>query len=358
MRNATKQTEKKAETRQEAVAAMSLPLGRISLGDNPSRQYKESSEEFAEFKDSVKKLGILQPLLVSKGKKNGEYELVAGYRRYRAAKELKLDSVPVHVTETKKATPLLLNLQENIRRKNLTPIEIAQAAKAIFTQKKLKMPKPGEKGQGTALVAKEMGVSRAYVTEHLKLLSLPEKVQKMVHDSVISANSGFRIANLPEDARDVVIEEAAKIEESKPKPKVKAKSGKGAGNRGERPPMTAEQRRAAEATRGKGGKGKGKQRISDKSVKSAIGKVAARSGDAAVAAVAEKGVRTLADFTSVVDVLDEGSSTGTNFAIVYRKWLKKDVGNEELAQWLTSAFLAVDGEVGMDDGDGDEEDSD
>lgn len=332
-----------AKQMEPVVGAMALPLDKITLGDNPSRVYKESADEFADFKDSIRKLGILQPLLVAKGKKDGEYTLVAGYRRYRAAKELKLDEVPVHVAETKKATPLQMNLQENLKRKNLSHIEIALKARDIFKQKKLKMPKPGEKGEGTALVAKEMGVSRAYVTEHLKLLTLPDKVQLMVHNSEISAQSGFRIANLPEDARDVVIEEAARIEDSKrPKPKaIKAKAGKGAGNKGVRPGMTTEQRQVAEATKGKGG-----SRISDKSVRKAIGKVGKDTGRAEVAAVAEKGARTLADFTAIIDAIDEGSEMGTSFAVAYRKWLKKDVSSEDLAGWLTSAFLLLDGDGG------------
>ena len=128
-----------------------------------------------ELSESIKQYGILQPLLVSD--KKDYYEIVAGERRWRAAKLAGLKEVPVIVKEFTDQELVEISLIENIQREDLNPVEEAMAYKRLIDEFHLKQDE----------VAERVGKSRTAVTNSMRLLKLSEKVQQMLIDEMITA---------------------------------------------------------------------------------------------------------------------------------------------------------------------------
>lgn len=140
--------------------------------DQPRKQFDEDS--LMELADSIKQFGIIQPLIVQE--KNGFYEIIAGERRWRAAKLAGLKEVPVVIKNYSDIEIVEISLIENIQRENLNPIEEAIAYKRLINEFNLKQDE----------VAERVSKSRTAVTNSMRLLKLEEKVQQMVIDDMIS----------------------------------------------------------------------------------------------------------------------------------------------------------------------------
>jgi ParB family chromosome partitioning protein len=140
--------------------------------NQPRTNFEEDS--LIELADSIKQFGILQPLIVQK--KDDYYEIIAGERRWRAAKLAGLKEVPVIVKEFSKQEVVEIALIENIQRENLNPIEEALAYKRLLTEFSLKQDE----------VAERVSKSRTAVTNSMRLLKLDERVQQMIVDDMIS----------------------------------------------------------------------------------------------------------------------------------------------------------------------------
>lgn len=126
-----------------------------------------------ELADSIRQFGVLQPLLVQK--RDGYYEIIAGERRWRAAKMAGLKEVPVVIKDFTDQQIVEISLIENIQREDLNPIEEALAYKRLLSEFKLKQDE----------VAERVSKSRTAVTNSIRLLKLNEKVQQMVIDDMI-----------------------------------------------------------------------------------------------------------------------------------------------------------------------------
>lgn len=130
---------------------------------------------------SIEKQGILQPILVRRHPdREGEFEIIAGERRWRAAQLARLHEVPVIIKELSDSDSLEVAIIENIQRHDLSPIEEAEAFKRLleefeYTQEKLSL---------------NVGKSRSHVTNILRLLNLPDSVQQMIRDGRLSAGAG------------------------------------------------------------------------------------------------------------------------------------------------------------------------
>lgn len=135
--------------------------------------------------NSIKTYGIIQPLIVTK-LKGENYQLIAGERRLRAAQTLNLKTVPVLVREAKEQQKLELALVENIQRKNLNPIEEALSYQRLIDEFNLKQEE----------VAKKIGKKRSTIANTLRLLSLPQEIQKAILDEKISEGHARAIASL------------------------------------------------------------------------------------------------------------------------------------------------------------------
>ena len=140
--------------------------------EQPRKKFDEDA--LLELSESIKQFGVLQPLLVQQ--RTDYYEIIAGERRWRAAKLLGLKEVPVVVKEYSEEQAVEIALIENIQRENLNPIEEALAYKRLLTEFSLKQDE----------VAERVSKSRTAVTNSMRLLKLNEKVQQMIVDEMIS----------------------------------------------------------------------------------------------------------------------------------------------------------------------------
>ena len=141
--------------------------------NQPRKQFDEDA--LLELTESVKQYGILQPLLVSE--KKDYYEIIAGERRWRAAKLAGLKEVPVIVKEFSEQELVEISLIENIQREDLNAVEEAMAYKRLMDEFHLKQDE----------IADRVGKSRTAVTNSMRLLKLSAKVQQMLIDEMITA---------------------------------------------------------------------------------------------------------------------------------------------------------------------------
>lgn len=140
--------------------------------DQPRKKFDEDA--LLELADSIKQFGVLQPLLVQKRK--DYYEIIAGERRWRAAKMAGLKEIPVIIKEFSDQEIVEISLIENIQREDLNPIEEAQAYKRLLTEFHLKQDE----------VAERVSKSRTAVTNSMRLLKLDERVQQMLIDDMLT----------------------------------------------------------------------------------------------------------------------------------------------------------------------------
>ena len=164
--------------RTEAPRKKKVPMMiKISMVEpNPNQPRKQFDEDaLLELSESVKQYGILQPLLVSD--KKDYYEIIAGERRWRAAKLAGLKEVPVIVKEFSEQELVEISLIENIQREDLNAVEEAMAYKRLMDEFHLKQDE----------IADRVGKSRTAVTNSMRLLKLSAKVQQMLIDEMITA---------------------------------------------------------------------------------------------------------------------------------------------------------------------------
>lgn len=162
--------------------------------EQPRKSFdKEALEELA---DSIRQFGIIQPIVVQK--KDDYYEIIAGERRWRAAKLAKIKEVPVVIKEYTKQEVMEIALIENIQRKDLNPIEEALAYKSLIDEYHLKQDE----------LAKRVSKSRAAIANAMRLLRLTDEIQNMLVNDEISM--GHARALLALDQEDLQLE-AAKV---------------------------------------------------------------------------------------------------------------------------------------------------
>ena len=170
--------------------------------DTNLSQPRKSFDETAlnELAASIKSHGIVQPLIV---KQNGDrYTIIAGERRFRAARIAGLDTVPVVVAEYDEAAIHEVALIENIQREDLNPIEEATAIRFLMQQHDMTQEE----------VSDRLGKSRPAVANALRLLTLPEKVVDMLRDGRLSAGHGRALAGLEDaDMQEKLAQEALRL---------------------------------------------------------------------------------------------------------------------------------------------------
>ncbi len=164
-------------------------------GEQPRKDFRE--EQLQELADSIKKYGVLQPLLVQK--KGDLYEIIAGERRWRAAKLAGIKEVPVVIREYGKQQAIEIALIENVQRENLNPIEEAVAYQRLMHEFHLKQEE----------IAERVCKNRTTITNSVRLLNLAPEVQKMLVEGLIS--SGHARALLAVTDPEMQLALAAKI---------------------------------------------------------------------------------------------------------------------------------------------------
>ena len=162
----------------------SLPISDIKPYKGQPRK-RFNRDDLAELTDSIKQNGVLQPLLVRKS--GTGYEIVAGERRYQAAKAAGLSEVPVIIREISDDDVFKLALIENLQRSDLTPLEEARGYRQLIK----------EKGLTQEELAKALSKSRSAITNTLRLLDLPSEVQSYVEDGELTAGHARAILAVP-----------------------------------------------------------------------------------------------------------------------------------------------------------------
>ncbi|MEO6721935.1 MAG: ParB/RepB/Spo0J family partition protein [Ferruginibacter sp.] len=169
---------------EKTTSSNRIPLDEIEI--NPKQPRKDFDETaLSELAASIRIHDIIQPLTVSR-MVNGKYRLIAGERRFRAAKIAGLKDIPVYVREANDSELLELALLENLQRENLNAIEIALSYKRLMD----------ELDYTQEQVAERMGKERSTVTNYIRLLKLPPDIQIAVRTSVISMGHARALINV------------------------------------------------------------------------------------------------------------------------------------------------------------------
>lgn len=182
-------------------------IQKISLSDiqaNPKQPRTNFSEEsIAELSVSIKNYGILQPLIVTSVEGENKYEIVAGERRFRAAKKAGLKEVPALVRSHKELEKLEIGLVENVQRVDLSPLEQAISVARLNEEFNIDIKD----------IAKRLGKAHSTIVNTVRLLQLPEKARKALQDQQISeghARSVLALKNNPE-LQDELVDSVIKL---------------------------------------------------------------------------------------------------------------------------------------------------
>ena len=159
--------------------------------EQPRKKFDEDA--LLELSESIKQFGVLQPLLVQE--RDDYYEIIAGERRWRAAKLAGVKEVPVIVKKLTEQEIMEISLIENIQREDLNPIEEALAYKRLLTEFNLKQDE----------VADRVSKSRTAVTNAMRLLKLNDKVQQMVIDEMLTTGHARALLGIEDSEKQYII---------------------------------------------------------------------------------------------------------------------------------------------------------
>lgn len=188
----TGKKEEKSEKNVNESGEQLVPINQVEPNrEQPRKEFDEDA--LLELADSIKQYGILQPLIVQKRK--DYYEIIAGERRWRAAKKAGLKEVPVIIREYTDQQVVEISLIENIQRENLNPIEEAMAFKKLLEEFNLKQDE----------VAERVSKSRTAVTNSMRLLKLSEKVQQMIVDEMITTGHARALLALDDEEQQYIL---------------------------------------------------------------------------------------------------------------------------------------------------------
>ena len=183
-----------------------IPISKLRPSPiQPRRIFEKAS--IAELADSIKSKGLVQPILVRPSETNpGEYEIIAGERRWRAAQVAQLHEIPAVVRNLDDVESLEIAIIENVQRADLSPIEEATGYKKLMENY----------GHTQEALSEIVGKSRSHVANIIRLLSLPSSIQDMISQGSISAGHARAIMNsaFPEQLADKIISENLSVRQT------------------------------------------------------------------------------------------------------------------------------------------------
>jgi ParB family chromosome partitioning protein len=175
-------------TSEHAADAVMMDISKVEPNrDQPRKKFDEDS--LLELAESIKQFGVLQPLLVQE--RDDYYEIIAGERRWRAAKLAGVKELPVIIKKLSEQEIMEISLIENIQREDLNPIEEALAYKRLLTEFNLKQDE----------VAERVSKSRTAVTNAMRLLKLNDKVQQMVIDEMLTTGHARALLGIDDEEK-------------------------------------------------------------------------------------------------------------------------------------------------------------
>ena len=184
-------------TQSNVVAVKEVYQGMVSIKQvelNGNFRQRFDPEQMKELTENIKNNGVLVPILLAKKGKDS-YRLIAGARRFQAAKTVGLEEIPARVIEAEESKLEEIQLFENLHRADLGPVEEARAFKKLLDHGKHTV-------QG---LAKQVDKSVKYVTRSISLLQLPEKAIKAIEKGVLSPEHGHQVLRVPEDKREKLV---------------------------------------------------------------------------------------------------------------------------------------------------------
>jgi len=170
------------------TGSTSLPIERVKRGTYQPR-INFDQEAHKELVDSIKKQGVIQPVIVRPA--GGDYELIAGERRLRAAQDAGLTTIPAIIRESSNKEAMEIALIENVLRENLDPIEEAKGYNRLIK----------EFGLTQDAIAEEMGIQRSSLANSLRLLRLPENIKELISQNLISVGHAKVLLALADESQ-------------------------------------------------------------------------------------------------------------------------------------------------------------
>lgn len=193
--------------RKEDAGLLNLPLSKVEpAADQPRERFEpEALEDLA---DSIRQHGVLQPIAV-RALGGGYYQIIAGERRWRAAREAGLDTIPARVLEADDRAAKVLALVENLQRQDLNPVEQAKGLNSLMR----------DYGLTQEAAAEQVGFSRPAVANALRLLSLPEPVLAMLEEGSLTAGHARALLALGDEesicrAAELVVKEELSVRQT------------------------------------------------------------------------------------------------------------------------------------------------
>ena len=189
----------------------------IPKSDQPRKIFDEDA--LNDLKASIKENGVIQPIILRR--KDDGYEIIAGERRWRAAKGAGLERIPSIVREIDEETAAKISLIENVQRENLNPIEEAEAYKRLMSEYSLKQEE----------LAKAVGKSRSYISNSIRLLNLDERIIGYIYEGKLTGGHGKALLAIKNhedqlEAANRIIELGMNVREAEEKAKVSKKRSK------------------------------------------------------------------------------------------------------------------------------------
>jgi ParB family chromosome partitioning protein len=174
-------------TVEPTAALQDIPISAIRPNPQQPREHFDE-ETLASLADSIREVGVLQPILVRE--RDGEYEMIAGERRWRAARRVGMQTIPAIVRSADNATMLQQAIVENVQREQLNPLEEAAAYQQLIEDFALTHDE----------VAARVGKSRATITNTLRLLQLPPAIQRALKDGGLRMGHARALLGTPDRA--------------------------------------------------------------------------------------------------------------------------------------------------------------
>ena len=181
----------------EEKAGEFLPISQIEPRDDQPRRVFDQVQ-LAQLADSIREHGVIQPITV-RAIDSGYYQIIAGERRWRAARLAGLSEVPVRIVEADDKTAMILAMVENLQREDLNPIEEARGYKTLIDEYKMTQ----------AALAESVGKSRPVITNSMRLLTLPDEVIKLTEDGELSLSQARAILEIEDDSAKIEIAKLA-----------------------------------------------------------------------------------------------------------------------------------------------------
>jgi ParB family chromosome partitioning protein len=180
------------------LESSAAPIRSLSLGDLAPNRYQPRSDfddaGLEELAESIRTQGVVQPIVVTPGRSDGKFTIIAGERRWRAARRAGLQEVPVVVRELESDQQLLeMALVENLQRSDLNPVEEGEAYRSLRDSFGLSQEE----------IARQVGKARSTISNGVRLLSLPEEIQDMLRDGRLTAGQARPLLSIQDAERQL-----------------------------------------------------------------------------------------------------------------------------------------------------------